>query len=110
MIRDATRREDTASDARQRPGIPSMDIPSGLPGPVVARLVPLQMALDLQAVPLAMEDGVLTVAMAHPRNREAIDALAKVTGHQVFPVWTPRDQLEAALQRLRELVSPPSTG
>jgi hypothetical protein len=80
-----------------------MRIPKNLPGQKVAKLVPLQVALQLLAVPLAMEEGLLTVAMASPDDRESIDALMKASGHQIFPVWSPPDQIEAALQRLKDL-------
>jgi len=87
----------------KRLAIPSMDIPAHLPRPEVARLIPLEVARELMAVPLAMEEEVLTVAVASPDNRESIDALAQISGHQVFLVLSPPDQLEAALQRLEAL-------
>lgn len=84
-------------------GIPSMDIPVHLPRPEVARLIPLEVARKLMAVPLAMEEGVLTVAMATPDDHESMKALAQISGHQVFLVLSPPEQLEAALQRLEAL-------
>ncbi len=84
-------------------GIPWMDIPAHLPTPEVARLIPLEVARELLAVPLAMEEEVLTVAVACPDDHEAIEALAQISGHQVFLVLSPLDQLEAALQRLEAL-------
>lgn len=86
-----------------RRGIPSMDIPAHLPRPEVAKLIPLEVARELMAVPLAMEEEVLTVAMANPHDRESTETLARISGHQVFPVLSPVDQLEAALQRLEAL-------
>jgi len=61
------------------------------------------MARELMAVPLAMEEEVLTVAMASPDDRESIEALAQISGHRIFPVLSPLDQLEGALQRLEVL-------
>ncbi len=84
-------------------GIPSMDIPVHLPMPEVARLIPLEMARELMAVPLAMEEEVLTVAMASPDDGESIEALEQISGHRVFLVLSPLDQLESALQRLEAL-------
>ena len=78
-------------------------IPDTLPTPDVARLIPFELALELEAVPLAMEDGVLTLAVASLGDPKLIDALVDITGHQVFPVLSPRDQLEAALLRLKAL-------
>lgn len=90
-------------DACKRLGIPSLDIPVSLPRPEVARLVPLEVARELMAVPLAMEEEVLTVAMASPDDRESIETLVEITGYQVFPVLSPPEQLESALERLEAL-------
>lgn len=103
MTRNADGGESMGADVCKTRGIPSIDITAALPTPEVVGLVPSEMALKLRAVPLAMEDGVLTVAMADPTERESIDALIEVTGHQVFPVWSPPNQLEAALERLAAL-------
>ncbi len=96
-------RSDINLAVHNRPSILFMNIPHSLPRPEVAKLVPLEVAVQLQVVPLAMEDGVLTVAVASPDAFESIDALAEITGHKVFPVLSPPDQLEAALERLRAL-------
>lgn len=80
-----------------------MDIPAHLPTPEVARLIPLEVARELMAVPLAMEEEVLTVAVASPHDHEAMEALVQICGHQVFLVLSPDDQLEEALQRLEAL-------
>ncbi len=90
-------------DSCRRLGIPRLDIPESLPTPAAAHIIPIEVALQLRAVPLAMEGGVLTVAMANPHDLEAVELLVKVSGHEVFPVLSPPDQLEAALQRLKAL-------
>lgn len=92
-----------ALGAHKREDILLVSIPDTLPTPDVARLIPFELAVEVEAVPLAMEDGVLTLAAASPCDPKLIDALVDITGHQVFPVFTPRDQLEAALQRLKAL-------
>lgn len=90
-------------DTCKRLGIPSMDIPAHLPTPEVARLIPLEVSRELKAVPLAREEEVLTVAMASPDDRESIETLVEITGYQVFPVLSPPEQLESALERLEAL-------
>jgi|GEM_PF-4667650 len=100
--RPAGERSSTVSGCRRR-GIPCMNIPAHLPTPEIARLIPLEVARELMAVPLAMEEEVLTVAMASPDDRESIEALEQISGHQVFLVLSPLDQLESALQRLEAL-------
>ena len=91
------------SNSCRRPGIPRLDIPESLPMVAVAKLIPLEVARELMAVPLAMEEGILTVAMASPGDRESIEALTQISGHQVFLVLSPPSQLEAALQRLEAI-------
>lgn len=90
-------------EACKRLGIPSMDIPDYLPTPEVARVIPLEVARELMAVPLAIEEGILTVAMASPYDGEAVAALVESSGYEIFPVLSPLDQLEAALQRVEGL-------
>lgn len=94
----------------KRISVPRMDITGSLPRPDVARLVPLEVALQLRAVPLAAEDGVLTVAMARPDDRESIDLLAGISGYRVFPVWSPPEQLQAALERFKGLCQSRGSG
>ncbi len=84
-------------------GFPFMDIPANLPTADVAKLIPWEVADELRAVPLAMEDGVITVAVAGPRAQESLEAVIRATGHKVYPVLSPPDQLEAALRRLRAM-------
>ena len=90
-------------DSCRRLGIPRLDILDNLPTSAAAKLIPLEVARALGAVPLAVEEGVLTVAIASPDDREAIETLAQTSGHRVFVVLSPPDQLEAALQRLKAL-------
>jgi len=82
-----------------------IDIPERLPTRDVVRLVLPEVAEQLRAVPLAVEDGALTAAIASPRDRAAIDVLAEMTGYDVFPVLSPPHQWDAALERFRALCS-----
>lgn len=90
-------------DACKRQGIPWMDIPAHLPTPEVATLIPLEVARELRAVPLAMEEGVLTVAVATFDGCQSIDFLTEVSGCQIFLVLSTLDQLKVALERLETL-------
>ena len=90
-------------DACKRRGIPWMDIPAHLPTPEVVTLIPLEVARELRAVPLAMEEGVLTVAVATFDGCQSIDFLTEISGCQIFLVLSPLDQLKVALQRLETL-------
>ncbi|NIN64575.1 MAG: hypothetical protein GTO63_07700 [Anaerolineae bacterium] len=89
----------------ERVHIVLMDIPERLPSPDVVRLLRPEVAEELRAVPLAVEDGALTAVIASPRDHAAIDVLAEMTGYDVFPVLSPPHQWEAALERFRALCS-----
>lgn len=96
-------KRDVKEVAPKKQSILLSSIPDSLPRPDVARLIPLEVAWELRAVPLAIEDGVLTVAMSSPDDDESIDAVIKAVGCEVFPVLSPPDQIESAFQRLRAL-------
>lgn len=94
----------------ERADILFMEIPKTLPNSDVARLFPPEMAEELHVVPLAVEDGALTVAIASTRDRAGADTLAEMTGYEVFAVLSPPDQWGAAMQRFRALCSDQSPG
>ncbi len=67
-------------------GIPAVDLRSVSPDPGVLALIPADLAYRHQIVPLSVEDGSLTVAMADPLNLDALDDVRLVTGKEVRPV------------------------
>ena len=67
-------------------GIPTVDLRSVSPDPSVLALIPADLAFRHQIVPLTVEDGSVTVAMADPLNLDALDDVRLVTGKEVRPV------------------------
>lgn len=96
-------RQSVAQAVRKRQSVVLTSIPERLPKPEVATIIPLEMAIELRAVPLAMEDGVLTVALGSLDDDQCIDTLIRTAGCDVFVVLSPPDQLEGALSRLSDL-------
>ncbi|MDQ7819455.1 MAG: ATPase, T2SS/T4P/T4SS family [Armatimonadota bacterium] len=84
----------------------------------VLRLLPAPLASRLQAVPLEVRDGVLTVAMVDPLDVVAVDEIRRVTGMEVkVAVTTVRDfqaalnqypALDVAQELVRDLPRPPA--
>ncbi len=73
------------------------------PDPAIADLIPRDLARRFRALPVAQNNGTLTVAMADPTNVVAIDAIAQITGRHIDVVTaTERDVLNA-LDRLDDL-------
>jgi hypothetical protein len=81
-------------------GIPYLSLlPRKLPAGV-QRLLDPRLALELHCYPLGREKDVLTVAMSHLPDQEALDRLARETGLQIFPVLAHPQELETALETL----------
>ena len=64
------------------------------------RCVPQEVAAYYQALPLAREEGRVTVATPHPDNRTAIRVLAGLLGAEVVPVLAAESAVAAAIERL----------
>ena len=67
-----------------------------IPDPQALRLVPEDMARKYCLLPLAVEDGVLLVAMADPSNLYAIEDLRIRTSLRIKPVRASRADIESA--------------
>ncbi len=102
-VTDSKGKRTMAQGVRRRQSIVLTHIPESLPKPDVATIIPLEMAMELRAVPLAIEEGVLTVAIGSLDDHESIDTLTRTAGCDVFVVLSPPDELEGALSRLSDL-------
>lgn len=64
------------------------------------RRVPHDVAAYYQALPVAREEGRVTVVTPHPDNRAAIQVLARLLGAEVVPVSASEADVAAAIQQL----------
>lgn len=64
----------------------------------VARLIPKELAKRHTAIPVSRKNGVLYVAMADPRNVNAIDDLRMVTQMDVRPLLAAEEEVNEAIE------------
>jgi type IV pilus assembly protein PilB len=83
-------------------GVESVRIRDGLVDPETVRLISRSAATDLNALVLFRVDDEITLAMADPGDLDAIDRVARMTGHRVRPVLALRSNLEKMISRCYE--------
>jgi len=88
----------TSRDHPTQP-VPYLADPSRLVTPELQSLIPRSLASEWNVVVVGKEGQVLTVAMPHP-NSAAVDALSKVSGYAIYPVYSNAADLDAARRRL----------
>jgi type IV pilus assembly protein PilB len=72
--------------------VPFMDLGSHTIDPQLRELVPVKVARQWQVIPISLQQGVLTIAIADPTEQSAQDELRKITGLTVITiVATPQD-------------------
>lgn len=92
-------------------GVPMVDLRDFVPEREALARIPRALAERSQALPLALRDDVLAVAMADPWNRGLADELRFASGGaRVQPVAAPAQALAAALLRAYGVVVPPAAG
>ena len=80
--------------------LPVIDLPAVGVAVDAAQLIPIQTLERSVAIPYAVEDDVLRVAVADPGNLHAIDELRLATKHSLDLGVASRDDILAELQRL----------
>jgi type IV pilus assembly protein PilB len=71
----------------------------------VANMVTPVFAQKNKLLPIAIEDGWLSVAMQNPNDIVAIDNLALMTGHSVRPIVVSDEELRAAIEQFVNMSS-----
>lgn len=79
-------------------GIPYVDFKERTPAPDAVAVVPKELAARYVLMPVAIEDGQLTVAMADPQNVLALDDLRIVTGYEIRPGISTKDDILHAIE------------
>jgi len=80
-------------------GVPAVDLRNTAIDPEVIKLVPEEIAMRFQLVPVSRRGRVLTVAMVNPDNLFAVDDLKFYTGLEVSPLVAPDSEIKAAIDR-----------
>ena len=81
------------------PPAPYLADPARLATLELQRLIPTGLASEWNAVVVGKEGHVLTVAMPNP-NSAAVDAISKISGYAIYPVYSNPADLEATRRRL----------
>jgi hypothetical protein len=68
--------------------------------PSLARLLPAELAYRFHALPVAEQDGRITVVMADPDNREAVSAITGILGREPCVVQGDLHTIDALLARV----------
>jgi len=80
-------------------GVPSVTLTAASIDPMVARLIPGDLARRYDVLPIKRDDDTLTLAMADPVNVHAIDHVTFLTGLRVVPVVAAQGAVREAIER-----------
>ena len=80
-------------------GIPRVDLAGFVSKPEVAGLIPYEMCLRLNVLPLSRHRSTLLVATARPTDEDLVSTLRFHTGLNVEPVLSPSHQISSAINR-----------
>lgn len=83
----------------QQLGIPPISLAKYKIDPKVVNVIPRKIAVQYQIMPISQIGSVLTVAMADPLNVFAADDLRRITGMEINPIITSRDDMKAAIEQ-----------
>ncbi len=78
--------------------VPFLKLPEKLPIRLT-RLLPYDLALELQCAPVGHDQQCLTVAMIEPENESSVTRLQEATGMAIFPVACDEQALAFLLQQ-----------
>ena len=79
---------------------PELDLNLVKPDPELARQVPYDLAMYYLALPLAQENGSVSVAMAHPENTAAVATLQDLLHSAIVPLRSRSETIRTAIQQL----------
>jgi type IV pilus assembly protein PilB len=83
----------------QQIGIPYVDFAERKPDPIAVAVVPKDLATRYVLMPVGFdEQGRLLVAMADPQNVLALDDLRIITGYEIRPAISTKDDILAAVE------------
>ena len=78
-------------------GIPFVRLEAIEPDPVALAAIPEALARSIPLLPLSLDDGVLTAALADPFDVNALHSIERVAGRRVTAVGAPRSRIGTAV-------------
>jgi type IV pilus assembly protein PilB len=79
--------------------IPAVDLARFQVDPRVAKLIPAELALKHQVIPLKREGRVLTIALGDPTRMAVLEDIKFMTGYDIYPVVAGEYTLRALLEK-----------
>ncbi len=79
-------------------GIEYIDFSERMPEPAAVASVPRELAERYMLMPVSLDGQTLVVAMADPQNVLALDDLRIITGHEIKPAISTKDDIASAIQ------------
>jgi len=79
-------------------GIEYIDFAERHPEPIAVALVSRELASRYTLMPIEVSEGILVVAMADPQNVLALDDLRIITGHDIRPAISTKEDILAAIE------------
>jgi type IV pilus assembly protein PilB len=99
LQRGVVSKKDLTSALMEVSQVPYFDCTVAQIDPDILKLVPAAMARRCRALPVAVEDSKLIVAMAEPQNLQNIDELRFKTGKVIAPRLAFRSEIDAAIAK-----------
>jgi type II secretion system protein E len=90
---------DLAQALSQYLGLPLVSLSNSTIDPNLLGLLPAEMALRAQVVPLAMNNGAMTVACADPLDVRALEDVRLLLGKDLHPVVAGADEIKRVLEQ-----------
>jgi type II secretion system protein E len=90
---------DLAQALSQYLGLPLVSLSDSTIDPNLLGLLPAEMALRAQVVPLAMNNGAMTVACADPLDVRALEDVRLLLGKDLHPVVAGADEIKRVLEQ-----------
>ncbi|GIW11696.1 MAG: hypothetical protein KatS3mg061_2753 [Dehalococcoidia bacterium] len=79
-------------------GLIAVDLTTMPPPPQIVRLLPEELERRHGLVPIAVQNGIITIAMVDPLDEAAVEEVRRITGRQVERVLTTEGEITAILQ------------
>ena len=95
----AVSEDDLSSALQEQHGVEYRAVDWRSIDPQIAQLIPESLARSRSVLPIALQDGELTLAMVAPDDLETISEVELLTGYPVRPVGTSSAQVLAALEQ-----------
>ena len=78
-------------------GMPSVNLTEIVIPPEVIKIIPIDVAIKYQVIPVSLRDATLVVAMVDPSNIFAIDDIKFLTGYRIEALVAPESSMKQTL-------------